>query len=165
MLKSAKDHFVSDSKVKIYEHDLSQPLPDLGYFDAVVSSFAIHHLKHERKREIYEEIYDIINPTGIFCNLENVASPSVELHMRFLKSIGYTPEKEDRANRMLPMEKQLDWLKDIGFVEVDCYWNLGQFSHDRGAVGNRRRARVAPEKRLSCSEPRAARRRPLEPRR
>jgi predicted methyltransferase len=36
-------------------------------------------LKHERKRELYEEIYDIVNPTGVFCNLEHVAWPSVEL--------------------------------------------------------------------------------------
>jgi tRNA (cmo5U34)-methyltransferase len=94
MLKSARDHFANDTRVKITEHDLSQPLPDLGYFDAVVSSFAIHHLKHERKRELYQEIYDIINTTGVFCNLEHVASPSVELHVRFLNAIGYTPEKE-----------------------------------------------------------------------
>ena len=98
MLKSAREHFANDSKVKIIEHDLSQPLPDvLGYFDAVVSSFAIHHLRHERKREFYEEIYDIVNPTGVFCNLEHVASPSVELHVRFLKAIGYSPETEDRV--------------------------------------------------------------------
>ena len=112
MLKSARDHFANDSWVKITEHDLSQPLPDLGYFEAVVSSFAIHHLKHERKRELYEEIYDIINPTGVFCNLEHVASPSVELHNRFLNAIGYSPEKEDRTNRLLPMEIQLGWLRD-----------------------------------------------------
>ena len=122
MLRSAREHFASDSKVTIITHDLSQPLPDLGYFDAIVSSFAIHHLKHERKRELYEEIYDIINPTGVFCNLEHVASPSVELHVKFLNAIGYTPEKEDRANRLLPMEIQLGWLRDTGFVEVDCYW-------------------------------------------
>jgi tRNA (cmo5U34)-methyltransferase len=76
--------------------------PGFSYFDAVVPSFAIHHLKHERKRELYEEIYDIISPTGVFCNLEHVASPSVELHVRFLNAIG--PEKEDRANRLLPKE-------------------------------------------------------------
>jgi SAM-dependent methyltransferase len=122
MLKSAREHFTHDPKVRITEHDLSRPLPDLGYFDAVVSSFAIHHLKHERKRTLYEEIYDIINPTGVFCNLEHVASPSVELHVRFLNAIGYTPEKEDRANRLLAMEIQLGWLRDTGFVEVDCYW-------------------------------------------
>jgi tRNA (cmo5U34)-methyltransferase len=123
MLKSAREHFAKDSSVKIIEHDLGQPLPtDLGYFDAVVSSFAIHHLKHERKHKLYEEVYDIINPTGIFCNLEHVASPSVEGHVRFLKAIGHTPREEDRTNRLLPMEVQLGWLKETGFIEVDCYW-------------------------------------------
>ena len=38
MLKSAREHFANDSTVKVIEHDLSQPLPDLDYFDAVVSS-------------------------------------------------------------------------------------------------------------------------------
>ena len=122
MLKAARNHFADDSTVKIIEHDLSQPLPDLDYFDAVISSFAIHHLKRERKRSLYEEIYDILNPTGVFCNLEHVASPSVELHVRFLNAIGYTPKKEDRANKLLPMETQLGWFREIGFVDVDCYW-------------------------------------------
>jgi tRNA (cmo5U34)-methyltransferase len=122
MLKAARDHFANDSKVKVIEHDLSLPLPDLDYFDAVISSFAIHHLKHERKKSLYEEIYDILNPTGVFCNLEHVASPSVELHVRFLNAIGYTPKKEDRANKLLPMETQLGWIREIGFVDVDCYW-------------------------------------------
>ena len=122
MLNSAREHFANDSSVKVIEHDLSEPLPDLDYFDAVVSSFAIHHLRHERKQSLYEEVYDILNPTGIFCNLEHVASPSVELHIRFLSAIGYTPGKEDKANRLLPMETQLGWLRNLGFVEVDCYW-------------------------------------------
>src|SRR5262249_53831313 len=82
-----------------------------------------------------QEIYDIINPTGVFCNLEHVASPSVELHVRFLNAIGYSPEKEDRANRLLPMEIQLGWLRDTGFVEVDCYYihtvNIYRFHQER----------------------------------
>jgi hypothetical protein len=30
--------------------------------------------------------------------------------------------KDDKTNRLLSMEKQLQWFRDIGFVEVDCYW-------------------------------------------
>ena len=76
MLKAARDHFANDPNVKVVEHDFNYPLPsDMGYFDAVVSSFAIHHLKHECKRTLYEEIYDILNQTGVFCNLEHVPSP------------------------------------------------------------------------------------------
>ncbi|HKU84594.1 MAG TPA: class I SAM-dependent methyltransferase [Candidatus Nitrosocosmicus sp.] len=122
MLEAAREHFVDDSKVKIIVHDLSQPLPDLDYFDAIVSSFTIHHLRHEQKCSLYEEIYDILNPTGVFCNLEHVASPSLEMHTRFLEAIDYTPEKEDKANKLLSMITQLGWLIDLGFVDVDCYW-------------------------------------------
>ena len=122
MPKSAREHFANDPSVKIVDHDLSLPLPDLGYFDAVVSSFAIHHLDHKRKRSLYEEIYDILTPTGVLCNLEHVASPSVELHIRFLNAIGYTPKIESKSDKVLSMESQLNWFREIGFVDVDCYW-------------------------------------------
>jgi hypothetical protein len=39
MLKIARDYFADDDRVKLVEHDLSYPLPELGLFDAVVSSF------------------------------------------------------------------------------------------------------------------------------
>ena len=39
-----------------------------------------------------------------------------------LDAIGYTPEKEDKANRLLPMDLQLQWFRETGYVEVDCYW-------------------------------------------
>lgn len=122
MIKAVERNFLNDSSVKVVEHDLENPLPDLGYFDAIVSSFAIHHLKHERKYSLYEEIYDVLYPGGIFCNLEHVSSPSVFQHTRFLKAMSTSSKKEDKTNRLLSMEKQLQWLRDLGFVEVDCYW-------------------------------------------
>src|SRR6202043_2104124 len=83
------------SSVAIRMHNLDHPLPDLGRFDAIVSCFAIHHLTHERKRELYAEIYAQLNPGGVFCNLEHVASPSVALHDGMLVHLGRTPENAD----------------------------------------------------------------------
>lgn len=122
MLEAFRKRFASDSSVTVVAHNLDIPLPDLGKFDAVVSSFAIHHLVHERKREVYAEIYALLNPGGVFCNLEHVASPSRRLHEEFLQALGLTAETEDPSNKLLDVETQLKWLRELGFVDVDCQW-------------------------------------------
>ena len=48
MLEAASARFAGDDRVELAEHDLAEPLPALGRFDAVVSPMAIHHLEHER---------------------------------------------------------------------------------------------------------------------
>jgi len=122
MLDAVRKRFASDRAVAVVAHNLEDPLPAFGSFDAVVSSFAIHHLTHERKRELYAEIYARLNPGGVFCNLEHVASVTPELHEEFLHRIGYTVETEDASNKLLDVETQLKWLREIGFSDVDCHW-------------------------------------------
>jgi len=122
MLEAAGKRFAGDSSVSIVAHNLDGPLPVLGNFDAVVSSFAIHHLVHERKRALYAEIYGLLNLGGVFCNLEHVASPTPRLHEEFLRCTDKTPETEDPSNKLLDSETQLQWLREIGFVDVDCHW-------------------------------------------
>ena len=122
MLAAVRARFAGDDRITVVAHDLRQPLPDLGNFDAIVSSFAIHHLEDDRKCSLYGEIYDRLRPGGIFCNLEHVASPTPRLHRQFLAAIGYRPEEEDPENRLLDVETQLGWLRAIGFIDVDCHW-------------------------------------------
>jgi tRNA (cmo5U34)-methyltransferase len=124
MLDQAKKHFVNDKNVTIVKYDFSRPLPakQLGCFDAVVSSLAIHHLTHPRKKQLYTEIFNMLNPKGVFCNLEHVSSPTENLHSKFLATIGWTPESEDPSNKLLDVKTQLQWLNKIGFVDVDCVW-------------------------------------------
>lgn len=122
MLNRARERFAGDSFVQIVQHDLQEHLPDLGRFDAVVSSLAIHHLEHGRKKELYREILGILEPGGVFCNFEHVSSPTRALHERFRQALGIAQEEEDASNRCLDVQTQLSWLREIGFRDVDCYW-------------------------------------------
>ena len=122
MLQQLEARFGATPDVEILNHNLDEPLPALGTFDVVVSSFAIHHVAHERKRQLYQEIWSLLEPGGVFCNLEHVSSPSSAAHARFLHAMGITAADEDPSNKLLDVHTQLVWLRLIGFSDVDCYW-------------------------------------------
>jgi tRNA (cmo5U34)-methyltransferase len=122
MLGLARERFAGEPGVEIVEHDLDDPLPALGTFDLVVSSFAIHHCVDERKRALYGEVFDVLEAGGRFLNLEHVDSATPELHVDFLAAIGKTPAEDDPSNKLVAVETQLTWLREIGFAQVDCHW-------------------------------------------
>lgn len=122
MLDAARARFDGQAHIEIVAHDLINPLPELGRFDAVVSSMAIHHLEHNRKRELYAEVFEVLEPGGVLANFEHVASPTQRLHVAFYAAIGEPMEYEDPSDRLLDVETQLGYLRDVGFTDVDCYW-------------------------------------------
>ncbi len=115
-----------------------------GPFDVIVSGFAIHHLTHERKRALYQEIHDLLAAGGVFLNCEHVASISPRIEQLFDDAMSehlYQRRKEkgesvtleqvrqdfltrpDRAANILALvEDQCRWLREIGFRDVDCFW-------------------------------------------
>jgi len=42
------------------------------------------------------------------------------LHAQFLERLGIVDE--DPSNKLLDVETQLSWLREIGFRNVDCHW-------------------------------------------
>ena len=126
MLEAANKRFAGDAKTQVIAHNLDEQLAVTlikdGRFDAVVSSFAIHHLTHPRKRSLYLEIFDLLEPDGIFCNLEHVSSPTPAIHRHFLNAIGMADTPLYPSNKLLDVETQLNWFREIGFADVDCYW-------------------------------------------
>lgn len=132
MLAKARERFRGNGKVAVLDHNLDEPLPDLGRFDAIVSSFAIHHCTDQRKKSLYTEIYAALASGGAFCNLEHVAPESAELHGQFLQEFGITEEEEDPSNKLVSLETQLQWLQEIGFKDVRCHWQWLELALFRG---------------------------------
>jgi tRNA (cmo5U34)-methyltransferase len=125
----------------IVEGELAQPLTwqVAPPFDLVVSGFAIHHLESPRKRSLYEEIFALLSPGGLFVHLEHVASATPrgealfdELYIdhiaartgrdRGIVENEYHARPDRADNKLEPVEVQLHWLREIGFVEVDCFF-------------------------------------------
>lgn len=150
MLEEAKRQLSRcGEQVRFARADFSDPswlaaIADRAPFDAIVSAYAIHHQPDERKRILYKEIFGLLEPGGIFVNLEHVSSASAwgeeiwdsamvaslaEYNGRTKtgKSADEVAEeyrnREDKdANILAPVGDQCGWLEQIGFECVDCYF-------------------------------------------
>jgi tRNA (cmo5U34)-methyltransferase len=132
MLARARARF-DGTDVEVHEHDLEDPLPAVGRFDAIVSSFAIHHVPDDRKRALYAECFERLRPGGTLLNLEHVASATPSLHEAFLAELGIDPADDDPSNLLAPVEEQLVWLREAGFTDVDCHWKWRELALLAGA--------------------------------
>jgi len=110
----------------VHEWDIADSIGSFGFFDVIVSGFAIHHLEDERKRGLFAEVASQLHPGGLFANLEVVASATPELHAEFLATIGRAAN--DPEDRLAGVEVQLGWMRDAGLTQVDCLWRWRGFA-------------------------------------
>jgi tRNA (cmo5U34)-methyltransferase len=126
--------------------DWSGTVADFAPFDLVVSGFAIHHQPDEGKRTVYRGVFELLAPGAFFINVEHVrpATPWLECvadelmiesihayhertgtgksHEQVARDHVHRPDKA--ANILTPVEEQCDWLREIGFEDVDCYFKV-----------------------------------------
>ncbi len=117
---------------------LAQLPADVPAYDLVVSRYAIHHLPHERKQQLYAEIFDRMAPGGLFFNIEHVASVS-QVYTDIFEGLiiegmvatsdagldierataAFRARQDAQTNILAPVDDQVGWLRDVGFVDVD----------------------------------------------
>jgi ubiquinone/menaquinone biosynthesis C-methylase UbiE len=151
MLEAAHENLKDVTRTSILKADFSTPLwmdslEPYAPFDVVVSGFSIHHQPDKRKKELYGEIYSVLSPGGVFLNLEHVSSctSSVErlydeffidhLHefhtkanpetLRETVAATYYNRADKKENVLAPLELQCEWLREIGFQDVDCFFKV-----------------------------------------
>ena len=119
-------------------------------FDAIISGSAMQLATDESRREIYRQAFDLLGPEGIFINLEYVASATrwteTECDDRMIEHIFgpqlkesphgaradvarayYAGARRDAAAQA-PLEVHCDWLRAIGFENVDCFLKVQELA-------------------------------------
>jgi tRNA (cmo5U34)-methyltransferase len=119
-------------------HSSSWPSEIPAPLDAIVSALSIHHLPDARKQTIFREIRGLLKPSGWYVNYDPIRAPdnSIEANWERVND-RYDPQAPfKRANRsaqeqaryenhvryMIPLEPQLEWLREAGFVDIDVFW-------------------------------------------
>jgi tRNA (cmo5U34)-methyltransferase len=141
----------ADNRATLVTQDYSMPawvetVRGNSPFDVIVSGLSIHHQPDTRKRAIYQELFDLLSPGGLFLNLEHVASATpriegifdeyfIDALWKYHGGLGTTMTREQiaeqyhhradkAANILAPVEEQCRWLHDLGFQDVDCYFKI-----------------------------------------
>ena len=152
MLARATERFEdSGQAVRVIRADFGAPswrgaLPPGRPYDLVLSGYAIHHLDDDRKQVLFRDVFELLGPGGLFLNLEHVASTSrlgqelfdeLFIDSLFAQALrrdpaasragvaaAYHGREDQHDNRLAPAERQCQWLRAAGFVDVDCYFKI-----------------------------------------
>src|SRR4030095_5043040 len=117
-------------------------------FDVILGGSTLETLSAPRKRELFDEIMELLQPGGVFLSIESLpsatrwtgtfpddlriqavfgaalaADPSASRNAIPKRHFEEIPEPPDASS--VPLEVHLDWLKEAGFACVDCYLATG----------------------------------------
>lgn len=139
MLEIASSRFIGNQNIEIKNEDYRFENYSDSY-DAVISSLSIHHLEDEEKYKLYLNIYKWLNPNGIFINAEQILADNSYLRDLYSKKWKAKIESTDlnkkdienayervKLDKRTPLNTQLDWLKEVGFENVDCLYKYYDF--------------------------------------
>ena len=152
MLTAARDKLTGQIKQPVFvladyaDPHWVQDVQAYAPFDVIVSGFSIHHQPDDRKRRIYSEVFNLLHPGGLFVNLEHVASAThwgemlfaqrmvdslVEYHAAQNSTLTrqqiwdqFYDRPDKAANLLAPLDTQCQWLREIGFADVDCFFKI-----------------------------------------
>ncbi|HEU5076581.1 MAG TPA: class I SAM-dependent methyltransferase [Polyangiaceae bacterium] len=92
---------------------MQDPLPR-GPFDLVLSVLAVHHLHALEKASLFQRVYDVLQPGGMFVlgDLVTVENPA-----DIVTEVDGAVDTPSRA------DEQLAWLREVGF-SAELRWRL-----------------------------------------
>jgi len=140
MLEKARERLSLNKRVNFLIWDYSHStLPE--EYDLIVSAMSIHHLSDNEKKSLYQRVFDALKFEGAFINADLVKGETDQVEqkyqdtwMNWIKEAGLSKNEllkiidRMRYDRPSSLNIQLQWLKEIGFSNVDCYYKYFNFA-------------------------------------
>jgi tRNA (cmo5U34)-methyltransferase len=140
MLDRARERLAGDGNVSYEVADYAAAALG-GPYDAIVSALSIHHLDDAAKKTLFAKIFAALRPGGTFVNAEQVAGPTPALDAQYkhlwleqVREAGATPDQiadslyRQQDDRCASVEDQLDWMREAGFADADCWFKDNRFA-------------------------------------
>ncbi len=139
MLEKAKERFTGKDNVQFHVMDYdTSPLPKK--YNLIVSAMSIHHLEDSRKKRLFQNIYDALVTGGTFIHGELARGATDDIEeiyqeqwRKHLEGTGLTEDELDVIYERMsydipaPLDMQLGWMRDVGFLNVDCFYKYFNF--------------------------------------
>lgn len=120
-------------------------LGSVGPFDAAIGVQSIHHLDGPGKQALFRQVATLLRPGGFLLLSDRVRLASAALFPLHLalwnrlqrnaggrlatEGYGYATHlkaNEARGDRPDTVEEQLDWMREAGFGEADCFFRMAE---------------------------------------
>lgn len=125
MMNLARKRFADEPDGRYTFHIMDYVNEDLpGRYDAVVSALSLHHVEDEDKRKVFGKVYDSLEEGGVFINADQYhrAQTNTEAGHHGAHHTHHNPKTHES-----PVEEQLDWMREAGFVSVERTYENGRF--------------------------------------
>lgn len=122
----------------------------LAPYDLITSGVELPLLSDGRQRAFFEEVYGLLQPGGLFLAVQYVASATRWTESRWddqmIEAIfgefireqekaprtaiarAYYEHLDARTHHIAPLEVQCDWLREIGFENVECFLKISELA-------------------------------------
>lgn len=136
MLDVAKGRFSQQAQQFSYVIGDYRHIQTAQMFDLVISSLSIHHLADGEKRALFGDIYKLLRPGGLFINVDQIRGETPDLQALYwshwldrVRQAGFAEARIQESvvrrqtyDQDALLADQLQWLKEAGFVNVDCIY-------------------------------------------
>jgi len=141
MLDEARNRFRNSSnKVEYLAADYSTEVIT-GQYDLIISALSIHHLSDAEKEALFKRLFRALNNGGLFINADQELGETAWIEemyrkawLRQFKEKGVSDStlasalERMKEDKMSTLSRQLSWMKNAGFVDVNCWYKNYSFA-------------------------------------